>query len=196
MQWIDVAGLPGSGKSTICNPLWVPTMFRVGDASYPPEWEEFIVYINDLIDMMHQKEAAGCRQLNHKAFTKMVRVIRTKSSKIFMQTAFVQRGLGIGWRLPKIEDVAGYFRLMPVSIGVAFLDADDDTLRQRNLNRGKDYSWMIDRMRNAMGIAHHVLHERGVPLIKLDTTRSVNDNRADLLAFADSTAKAAGSRAA
>lgn len=191
MKWIDVGGLPGSGKSTICNPVWHPRLFRVGNVSYPPEWKEFIVCVNSLISKMHPKLAADCQRLNRIAFTKIARIIRVDNSKIFIQTAFVQRGLGIGWRISHSDDIADFFRLMPVSLGVALLDADNDTLRQRNLNRNVNYSYMIKPMRKAMEVARYILQERGIPLLELNTTRPADDNRAELLAFADRATKAA-----
>jgi hypothetical protein len=189
MQWIDVAGIPGSGKSTICEPLWSYRKFRSGFDAYPAEWKEFIACVNRLISRMNQNKARDCMRLNSKAFSKMARVIRADSPKVFIQTAFAQRGLGIGWRIPYSDDIADFFRLMPVSVGVAFLDADNDTLRQRNLNRADNYSQMIIPMRRAMEIARDVLHKRGVPVLELNTTRPADDNRAKLLAFADSATK-------
>ena len=127
----------------------------------------------------------------------MALVSTINKPKVFIQTAFIQRLLGIGWRLFDPEGFAQYLRLMPVSVGVALLDADDETIRwrnikRRNVTRGKDFSFMITpRIREVMDIIRHGLRERGIPLLELDTTRPVDDNIKDLLAFADSTAKIA-----
>lgn len=212
MRWIDVAGLPGSGKSAICNPIWPAKIYKTGtlakmqpgtDEFYPSEWSEFLTHVDGLISKMSIRlDAIITRRLTDQAFSKMALVSKIKNSKIFMQTAFVQRILGIGYRLFDPEGIAEYLRLMPVSLGVALLDADDETLRWRNINRcngncGKNFSFMITpQMREVMDIIRRGVRERGVPLLELDTTRPADENIRNLLAFAHSAARLADSRAA
>jgi hypothetical protein len=107
-----------------------------------------------------------------------------KREGVYVQTAFAQRGLGIGWRLNDPEDIAQYFELMPVSVGVVFLYADVDTVRKRNRDRGKDRSHMVAKMERPREIALEVLGRRGVKLLKLDTREPIALNARRLRDFA------------
>ena len=42
MQWVDVCGFPGSGKSTICDPIWGPHDIDIEDLLPPEEWHDFL----------------------------------------------------------------------------------------------------------------------------------------------------------
>jgi hypothetical protein len=115
----------------------------------------------------------------------------------YIQTALAQRGLGFGWRLVDLgldtNELRHYFRLMPVSIGVVFLEADVDTIVARNRKRlenpataHENRAFMVDLMRPAIDLAKEVLRERGVPVTEIDVVgQSIDAARAQLLAFAD-----------
>jgi len=77
---------------------------------------------------------------------------------------------------------------MPLSIGVVSLYADMETIKRRNVERGKDRSYMVEPMERPRQIAVEILRNR-VPLIELDTTRPIDETKADLLAFSDQAGK-------
>lgn len=119
-----------------------------------------------------------------RSFTKMAAVARMEGEGPYIQTGFAQRGLGVGWRLPDPEEVSEFYALMPVSLGVVLLQADVETVQRRNVERGKDRSFMVPLMQRPMEIAEEVLARRGVPLLVLDTRRSVEESKERLRRFA------------
>jgi hypothetical protein len=116
--------------------------------------------------------------------------------KVFFQTGLVQRILGFGWRLKDLGRDVNLIRpalwLMPVSVGVAFLEADDATIMARNRGRRndpatahEDRSFQVPLMRPAIAIAKEVLHDRAVPVASIDVQhQSIEAARAELLDFA------------
>jgi len=195
MRWIDVAGAPGVGKSTLMDGFWPPRCIQWDEKPYPEEWSEFLMVVDRLLKKIQRHPSIGaCKSMIQRSFRKIATVSRMQDDRIYIQTGLVQRGLGIGWRLKDPEDIAAYFEIMPVSIGVAILFADVETVQRRNVERGKDRSHMVPLMERPRQIAVEILRDR-IPLLELDTTRLVNENVADLLAFSDRAAKIAHARA-
>ena len=191
MRWIDIAGPPGVGKSTLVDDLWPPRCIKWDEKPYPKKWSEFLRVTDYLLKKIKGHPSFNaCKSMIERSFRKMATVSRMQDDRIYMQTGLVQRGLGIGWRLKDPELIAAYFEIMPLSIGVAILSAPIETVQQRNVKRGKDRSHMVPLMERPRQIAVEILSTK-IPLIELDTTRPINDNITDLLAFADRAAKAA-----
>ena len=176
MKWVDVAGPPGVGKSTLMDGLWPPRCIVWDEKPYPEEWGKFLMVTDRLLKKIKGHPSFNaCESMIQRSFRKIATVSRMQDDRIYIQTGLVQRGLGIGWRLKYQEEIAAYFEVMPVSIGVAVLFADVETVQQRNVERSKDRSHMVPLMERPRQIAVEVLHDR-IPLIELDTTRPVNDN--------------------
>lgn len=196
MRWVDVAGAPGVGKSTLMDGLWPPRCIIWDEKPYPKEWSEFLIATDRLLKKIRRHPSFNaCESMIQRSFKKIATVSRMQDDRIYIQTGLVQRGLGIGWRLKDQEEVAAYFEVMPVSIGVAVLSAPVELVQRRNVRRGKDRSHMVPLMERPRQIAVEVLRDR-IPLIELDTTRPSNENIRELLAFSDRAAKTACSRAA
>jgi hypothetical protein len=119
----------------------------------------------------------------------MATVARMNDDRVYIQTGLAQRGLGLGWRLKDQERIAEYFELMPVSLGVVLLSADVETIQRRNVERGKDRSFMVPLMERPREIAAEVLRTRGVPLMELDTRNPVVENVERILAFSKDAAR-------
>lgn len=197
MLFCDVAGPPGVGKSTLTDKLWPPRCIQWDMQPYPDEWADFLAITDGLLKQIADHPSIGaCKSMIQRSFRKIATVSRMQDERVYIQTGLVQRGLGIGWRLKDPEKVAAYFEAMPVSAGVAILFADVETVQRRNVERGKDRSYMVPLMERPREIAVEVLRARDVPLIELDTTRPVSENIRDLLAFADRSARAADTGAA
>jgi hypothetical protein len=198
MKWLDVAGPPGSGKSSLCYPLWGDK--SVGwDGKLPPaSWRIFLDEITALCHLVddHPSFTAVVR-MNDRSAKKMATVSRMQRDDVFIQTGLVQRILGFGWRLHHLGRDINLIRralwCMPVSLGVVFLEADLETILQRNRNREKNpatahenRSFQVPHMLPAIKIAKEVMYERAVPVLELDVQhQSIDEARAQLLAFAD-----------
>lgn len=198
MRWLDVAGPPGCGKSTLCYPIWGDK--SVGwDGQLPPAyWRPFLDEITALIGIVrdHPSIEAVIR-MNDRSAKKMASVERMRDEGTFVQTGLVQRILGFGWRLTDMRRDVNLIRralwLMPVSVGAAFLEADDETIFARNKAREanpatahENRSFQVPLMRPAIAIAKEVLHDRGVPVIDIDVQHQPEAAaRYRLLDFAD-----------
>src|SRR5690606_23552867 len=90
---------------------------------------------------------------------------------------------GIGWRLDNPADIAEYFELMPVSLGVVFLTGDVKEIQRRNVARGKDRSHMVPLMVEPQRIAIDVLKSRGVSVVELSTMKPIQETKAELAEF-------------
>lgn len=200
MDWVDVAGCPGSGKSTVCYPVFGDK--SVGwDGRLPRSyWRPFLDEITALCGIVqnHPTFEAVIR-MNDRSAKKMATVERMSppdDKLVFVQTGLVQRILGFGWR---IEDMGGDINLirralwlMPVSVGVAFLEADIETILTRNRARElvaetahENRSHQAPLMLASIQVAKEVLEERGIPVAFIDVQhQSPDDARKQVLAFA------------
>lgn len=196
MNWLDVAGPPGVGKSALCDPLWGPHDVAPIDIPPPIEWHDFNNEVTRLLGLVreHPSFVAAVR-MNRRSMRKMAAVAEMGGGP-YIQTGFVQRGLGFGWRLVDIgkpvKELYHFFRLMPASLGVVFLEADAQTLTERNKAREtvketahENRSFMGPLMQPAIEFAKEVLDARGVPVKRLATTGDIDTARSDLLSFAD-----------
>jgi len=206
MQWLDVAGPPGVGKSTICDPLWAPHDIPIKDIDLPVEWHDFANEVTRLLGLVrdHPSFVAAVR-MNRRSMRKMAFVNKAETAagpkewrdrKSYIQTGFVQRGLGFGWRLvdmgKPVEELWHFFRLMPASLGVVFLEADEATLTERNKAREtvketahENRAFMAPLMKPAIEFAKSALADRGVPVLELRTDEQPIDvTRDSLVAFA------------
>lgn len=199
MKWVDVAGPPGVGKSTLCDPLWGPHDVQLSDAPPPPEWHDFINEISRLFSLVqgHPSFVASVR-MTRRSVRKMaaVKQMLGVEGAAYIQTGFVQRGLGFGWRLSDmnlpVTELYHFFRLMPVSIGVVFLDAKPSNIVARNRRREdapetahENRSHMVEKMIPVIKYAKEVFRERGVLFQTISTELEVEKSRGDLIGFAD-----------
>jgi hypothetical protein len=204
--WVDVAGPPGAGKSTICDPIWGPHDVEIRDIPPPPEWHDFVNEVTRLLGLVrdHPTFVAAVR-MNRRSMRKMATVdaeyvdpvVWKYDYDVYCQTGFVQRGLGFGWRMEDMgipmDELTHFYRLMPLSIGVAFLSCDRSVVEQRNRDREKvretaheNREHMVKLMEPAIKVAQEVLSGRGVKILKLNTgDTSPDDCREKLLNFAN-----------
>lgn len=200
MRWVDVFGPPGVGKSTLCDPLWGHR--EIGwDGKLPPaQWAPFLDEVTSLFLAIrgHWSFVPAIR-MNNRSFRKMATVARmadVPERGPYVQTGFVQRGLGFGWRINQaggdINLIRPFFETMPVSVGVAFLEAPVDVIIARNNARKlvpatahEDRAYQIPLMQPAIVVAKEVLRGRGVPIIEIDTTQPIESARKTLVEFSN-----------
>jgi len=193
MNWLDVAGPPGSGKSTICDPLWGPRDITLQKDTLlpPPQWHHFLNEITRLLILIqdHPSHTAAVR-MNRRSVLKMAAVAASSTvagkPPAYVQAGFLQRGLGFGWRLATLgfppEELFHFLELMPVSIGVVFLDGDLEVFKQRNKAREQvretaheNRSHMVGWMQDAIAYAKEILYDRRVTVFKYSTTEQSSD---------------------
>lgn len=198
MMWVDVCGFPGSGKSTICDPIWGPHDIDIDDALPPEAWHDFLNEITRLFHLIekHPTFPAAIRMVN-RSVRKMSTVARRPGRIPYIQTALAQRGLGFGWRIADMglpmAELEHYFRLMPVSLGVAIARVSVEEAKDRNIKRldnprtaHENRSHMVPLMEPAIELALGVLDDRGVAIHSIDVERSpITEARAGLLRFAN-----------
>ena len=203
MRWVDVAGPPGCGKSTLCyknsdgSDLWGDKSVGWDGKNPPAYWRMFLDEITSLCGMVqdHPSYSAVLR-MNDRSAKKMSTVERMQDERTFVQTGLVQRVLGFGWRLHEMGRDINLIRpalwRMPVSVGVAFLEADLETILARNRQREtvaatshENRSHQVPHMIPAIAVAKEVLLERGINMVEIDVQRrSIESARAQLLEFA------------
>ncbi len=203
MRWLDVAGPPGCGKSTLCYPVWGDKSVTWDGQLPPAHWRPFVDEITALCMAVEDHPSfEAVLRMNDRSAKKMATVERMKpplekdAPKTFTQTGLVQRILGFGWRLADLGRDVNLIRralwLMPVSVGVVFLEADDETIFARNEAREavpetahENRSFQVPLMRPAIAIAKEVLRARAVPTVEICVQhQAVEAARATLLDFA------------
>ena len=165
----------------------------------PAHWAEFLNEVTKLMLLTrdHSSFDAVIR-MNLRSVKKMATVARMQRDDVFIQTGLVQRVLGFGWRLFDMDRdvnlIRPALRLMPVSVGVAFLTADLETILQRNRDRERvketaheNRSFQVPLMLPAIEVAKDELRKRGVPVIEIDTGQPIDVARRQLTDFAEQT---------
>ena len=184
MRWLDVFGPPGVGKSTLCDELWPPRSFEWDGKEHPQEWATYMTTVERLMQSVkHHPSYVACRSMTRRSHKKMATVHRMKGDDVYVQTGFAQRGLGIGWRLDDPTEIVEFYAQMPTSLGVVFLTADVETIKKRNVDRGKDRSHMVPKMVRPQEIALKILGVRDVPILEIDTRNSIAESREQLKEF-------------
>src|SRR3990167_287767 len=195
MRWLDVAGVPGSGKSTLCDPFWPPHAVAIENRLPPAQWHDFLNEISRLFWLIrkHPSFDAAVR-MNNRSVRKIATVARMAGEGPCIQTALVQRGLGFGWRMNELgidlNELRHFFRLMPASIGVAVAKCPAEIVKQRNFEQEKvkataheNRAFMHDLMLPAIELALEVMRARGVPIVEIDTTQPLDVARKQLVEF-------------
>lgn len=196
MEWLDVAGPPGSGKSTLCDPLWGPHDLPIEDNLPPFVWHDFINEITRLLLIIqdHPTIEAAVR-MNKRSLMKMATVARLPLERVYVQTGFVQRGLGFGWRLvhmgKSLNELQRFFDLMPVSKGVVFTQCPRDEVIRRNHLREQNpqtahenRAFMYDLMLPAIAYVQDALVARGVPVHVISTNQDIENARNEVVHIA------------
>lgn len=195
MRWLDVTGIPGVGKSTICDPLW-HSQRRFDDGLLPPaSWQPFIDEMTKLFVLIrgHWSFVPAVR-MNQRSGRKMSTIARMEGDEPYIQTGWLQRVLGFGWRLNDMGADVNLIRpaleTMPVSLGVAFLTARPETIEARNrarlenpATRHENRAFMVPLMQKPLEIAREALTARGVATIDIDTEQPIDAARGQLQAF-------------
>lgn len=184
MRFVDVFGPPGVGKSTLCDDLWPPRSFEWDGKEHPEKWVHYLETVERLLHRVkHHPSYVACRSMTNRSHRKMATVHRMKGDDIYVQTGFAQRGLGIGWRLDDPTEIVEFYAQMPTSLGVVYLTADVETIKKRNVERGKDRSHMVPKMVRPQEIALKILRTRDVPILEIDTRDPIEESRAQLKEF-------------
>lgn len=195
MLWLDVCGPPGAGKSTLCDPLWGPHDVRIDDYLPPASWHDFLNEVTRLFHLIRKHWSfQPALRMNNRSIRKMATVARASGDGVYIQTGLVQRGLGFGWRLADmgadLNELRHFFRLMPVSVGVAVARCPESVVVERNHERTnhketahENRDFMVPLMLPAIEIAIEVLRDRGVSVAEIDTTQPIEQARKQLVDF-------------
>lgn len=196
----DVFGFPGAGKSTLCDPIWGPHELPIEDRLPPKSWQPFVDEVSRLFHVIreHPTLEAAIR-MNNRSFRKMATVARAEREPFrpgYIQTGFIQRGLGFGWRMTELgidprDELVDFFRLMPPPAGAVFMLCPIDIAISRNVDRGKvretahevrDH--IVRAMPQSIEVALGVIRDRGIPILEVSTVQNVSKARQELEDFA------------
>lgn len=171
------------------------------DGIVPPRyWRPFMDELANLMLLIEDHPSFDavprmCERSTKKIAT-VERMTAPSDKPVFIQTGLMQRILGFGWRLHDLGRDVNLIRravhLMPVSVGVVFLEADLETLKARNAARRlnpatahEDRSFQLEHMLPAIEIAKEALTDRGIPWRTIDVQHQpIEAARAELLEFA------------
>ena len=188
MKWIELVGSPGVGKSTLIDYRFPADYIKYDNSKPPAEWGTFLKFCNECLNHMkwHSSYRVG-KSLINRSIKKMTTVHNKKSDTVYIQTGFVQRALGIYYRLKehdKEKFTSIYLKSCPISLGVITLYADKDVIKKRNIERNKqNRSFMIDETEKCMNLIKEIIKSRKVPLLELNTEDSIEHNRKKILEF-------------
>lgn len=184
MRWLDVAGVPGAGKSTIVKAWWPDRCISHYGAKIPAAWESFIRVAEDLLSQIPDRAQRETRtRLCRRGFLRAAAAATDPRTEIYIQTGLVQRGFSICARLDNAEAIERYYNAMPVSLGVVMIELPEDEAVRRNIERGADRSKLIRPVARVQREVTAVLLARGVPLLVLDGMQPVKVNRAAIWEF-------------
>jgi hypothetical protein len=196
MKWVDVMGPTGVGKSTLCTPGCNPDDFPQDKIELPEDWQRLERCARRLCDRAAENGYSGAWRMTQNAIWRMAGIERRQTPAVYMNVGLAHRGLSIAWRLPDPKEIEEFFALMPVSLGVASLYCDAETLRARNIERGKTIknkqrSDLAIRMESGRPACVAAMKARGIPLIEIDTREPAESNVRRLRTFAGLPALAA-----
>jgi hypothetical protein len=168
----------------------------------PIGWHDWLNEVTELMRHVfippdhpdHHRFVAAVR-MNIRSSKKMAMIARKDDDGVYIQTGLVQRGLGFGWRLnylgKDINILRHYFRLMPVSIGVAVLVAPKEVVEERNRERlnnpetaHENRDFMVELMEPGFRILREEMSKRQVPLFEIDATDDIEASREQLVSIA------------
>ena len=96
MRWLDVAGPPGSGKSTLCDTIWGPHDMEFSNQLPPVAWQDFSNEVTRLFGLLKDHRSfIPLVRMHRRSFRKMTSVFYDDRDTAYVQTGFVQRGLGM-----------------------------------------------------------------------------------------------------
>lgn len=187
MRYIEIVGSPASGKSTLIDYRFPPDYIKYDKSTPPKEWTEFLNHIKVCLKHMERNPRFSVgKSLIERSIKKMTTVYNTVSDTVYIQTGFMQRALGIWTRVDNADVylVNKYLMLCPKPLGVITLYADKETIKHRNKTRNKqDRSFMVDSTEECMKLVCSCVIERRIPLLKLNTHESIENNRQKIIEF-------------
>jgi hypothetical protein len=195
MRFVDVCGPPGCGKSTLCYPLWGDKSVVWDGYPLPAYWKQYTDELTNLFSLIDDHPSIqAVQRMNIRTAGKMATVERMPDDDCFIQTGHLQRIFGFGWRLHHLKrDIRLISRalwLMPVSVGVVFLECSPEILRKRNKDREKNAAtahenrwFQCPHMLPCIDIAKEILEKRGVPVKVINTEKPLEEARDELVVF-------------
>jgi len=182
MRYIEICGSPGSGKSTLIDYKYPPDAIKYDNSAAPLEWKQFLDYCQECIKLMeHHKTFSVGKSLVNRSIKKMITVNNKKSDKIYLQTGFFQRSLGIYYRVDssiRKNVIVRYLELCPTPLGIITLNLDRDTIKERNRTRNKqNRHFMIDLTEDCMILVRDVIAERCIKHLDLDSSLPISTAR-------------------
>src|SRR3990167_5088788 len=72
VRWLDVCGPPGSGKSTLCDPLWGPHQVSIENRLPPAECHDFLNEVARLFYLIRSHPSLGAAiRMNNRSIRKI-----------------------------------------------------------------------------------------------------------------------------
>lgn len=208
MQWVELMGPHGIGKTTINHHLrkfMVQSKHPVRgrdlrhlvdgwDFNRPttwplPQWCEFLEIIEELYHKSVDSKRPDFKRRRNLCRTVMRMSVIDKLDVDWLgfMDLLGSEGMRLSYQLKNPSNIADYFKTMPVSFGVVVLEADIDVIKKRNkarVNKAPNFGALAERGIEACSIAANVLADR-TKVLRLDAAQPIDDTARAIAAFAN-----------
>ena len=211
MQWVELLGPHGIGKSTLVKRVRKRpgmTRFRIKndvvtpliegwDLNRPTTWKQLAHWrpFLEVVESLYRKSKDDARPDTKRrrnlcrTALRMSMVQAAPGNEVTPRDILGAEGMRLSFVLKDPDEIRRYFQTMPLSIGVIMLEASFDEIVKRNSSRAParpDFGALTKQGMRACAIAAEEFAKRR-PVLRLDTMRPIEESLESILKFVQET---------